>query len=158
MNIEISFKNQSLGVYSEGRLKVEYVVSCAVKGCGQQQHSEKTPLGLHCIAEKIGADKPKNAVFVARQWTGEIYTPELAQREPGRDWILSRILWLQGLEPGVNQGGNVDSHARFIYIHGTNEEDKIGQPASHGCIRMRNDDVIDLFDQVELGTKVLITL
>ena len=97
------------------------------------------------------------AVFKAREPTGEIWTPALDAQAPGRDWILTRILWLEGLEPGKNKGGTVDTRNRYIYIHGTNEEHKLGMPASHGCIRMRNADVIDLFDLVEVGTEVRIS-
>lgn len=116
-----------------------------------------TPRGLHEIVAKFGEGAPRGAVFVSRQLTGEIYTLDLARARPDRDWILSRVLWLGGLEPGRNQGGGVDSQNRYIYIHGTAEEDRIGQPASHGCIRMRNDDVIELFDLVADGTRVEIT-
>jgi lipoprotein-anchoring transpeptidase ErfK/SrfK len=108
------------------------------------------------IAEKIGAGVPPNTVFVERQPTGEIYTPELRARFPQRDWILTRILWLAGAEPGKNQGGDVDTYRRYIYIHGSPDEVAMGMPGSRGCIRMRNADVVDLFDRVEVGTKVLI--
>jgi Uncharacterized protein conserved in bacteria len=117
----------------------------------------KTPRGRHVIADKIGAGAPLFAAFSARQPTGEIWNPQLAVAHPERDWILSRILWLDGREPGKNQGGEVDTHARYIYIHGTGEEHLIGKPVSHGCVRMRNADVADLFEMVEEGTPVNIS-
>ncbi len=133
-----------------------FVISTALHGAGEQQGSGCTPRGRHRIAEKIGADQPLGAVFKGRVPTGEVYSPELAQQFPERDWILSRILWLDGAEPGRNCGGEVDSHARYIYIHGTNEEERLGQPVSHGCIRMANADVIALFDAVQVGDTVII--
>lgn len=134
----------------------QYPVSTARNGPGEQSGSHCTPRGLHRIAEKIGAGAPLYSVFKARQPTGEIWTPELDARYPDRDWILTRILWLAGQEPGKNQGGQVDTHDRYIYIHGTSEEHRLGTPASHGCIRMRNSDVADLFDRVAIGTAVRI--
>jgi hypothetical protein len=134
----------------------QYPVSTATNGPGEQQGSYCTPRGRHVIAEKIGAGAPRNAAFKSRVWTGEIWTPELDAEHPGRDWILTRILWLQGLEPGKNQGGEVDTHDRYIYIHGTHEEHRLGTPASHGCIRMNNADVTELFDRVVVGTEVRI--
>jgi len=123
-------------------------------GPGEQQGSEKTPRGRHEVRAKIGAGAPVRAVFAGRRPTGEICSDELFAAQPGRDWILTRILWLRGLEPGRNRRGDVDSMRRYIYIHGTPEEDAIGRPVSHGCIRMRNDDVVELFDLVEPGTPV----
>lgn len=144
-------------VFPDGDMLIrEYPVSTATNGMGEQNGSYCTPRGRHRIAEKIGAGVPQNAAFKARVPTGEIWTPELDAEFPGRDWILTRILWLEGLEPGKNQGDGVDSHARYIYIHGTNEEHKLGTPASHGCIRMNNADIAALFDQVEVDTEVLI--
>ncbi|MEW6414557.1 MAG: L,D-transpeptidase family protein [Bradyrhizobium sp.] len=134
----------------------QYPVSTAANGPGEREGSFCTPRGRHRIAEKIGAGMPMNAVFKARAWTGEIWTPALDAENPGRDWILTRILWLEGLEPGKNQGGMVDTRNRYIYIHGTHEEHRIGTPASHGCIRMKNADVAELFDLVEVGTEVRI--
>lgn len=116
--------------------------------------SECTPTGLHHIRLKIGAGCPPGTVFVARRPSGEIWTPALARRCPERDWILSRILWLSGREPGHNRGGACDSLRRFIYIHGTPDDQPVGQPRSHGCIRMRNPDIIDLFDRVAVGDPV----
>jgi len=158
VHIEISLAAQQLYLYQtsdEGNILLgRFPISTARNGAGELEGSFCTPRGAHRIAQKIGEDAPLFAVFKARVATGEIWTPELEATEPGRDWILSRILWLDGLEAGKNQGGNVDSHNRYIYIHGTNEEDQIGRPISHGCIRMRNADVVSLFDQVPVETRV----
>lgn len=134
----------------------EYPVSTARNGLGEENGSYCTPRGRHRIAEKIGEGQPLRAVFKARVPTGEIWSPQLSASEPGRDWILTRILWLEGLEEGRNRGDGVDTHARYIYIHGTDEEHLLGTPASHGCIRMRNADVIELFKLIEVGTEVKI--
>ena len=133
---------------------VAYAVSTATRGPGECEGSLQTPLGLHEIRAKIGAGEPEGAVFEGRRPTGEICTPERMRAEPERDWILSRILWLRGREPGRNRGAAVDSMRRYIYIHGTPDETSLGTPVSHGCIRMRNTDVIDLFERVEPGLAV----
>ena len=133
-----------------------FAVSTAYKGSGQQKGSFCTPLGRHIVRARIGAGSPPNTVFVGRRPTGEIYSAELAARFPGRDWILTRILWLCGEEPGFNRGGQVDTMRRYVYIHGTPDNTEIGVPGSHGCIRMRNSDMVDLFDRVTVGTPVLI--
>ena len=144
--------------YPDGDMLIrEYPVSTAKNGLGEQSGSYCTPRGRHRIAAKIGAGQPLYAVFKARVPTGEIWSRELAASEPGRDWILTRILWLEGLEAGRNKGMPVDTHDRYIYIHGTDEEHLIGTPASHGCIRMKNADVLDLYNLVEEGTDVLIS-
>jgi L,D-transpeptidase YbiS len=144
--------------YPDGDMLIrEYPISTAKNGLGEQCGSYCTPRGRHRIAEKIGEGQPLHAVFKSRVPTGEIWNPQLGQDEPERDWILTRILWLEGLEEGKNRGGSVDSHDRYIYIHGTNQEHLVGQPASHGCIRMRNADVTELFDRVEAGTPVMIS-
>ncbi|MEB3754858.1 cell wall-recycling L,D-carboxypeptidase ElsL [Acinetobacter sp. MD2(2019)] len=130
------------------KLKKQYVISTGKNGIGEQENSGKTPRGWHCIAEKIGQGLAKNTVFIARQATGEIYSAEYAQLHPNRDWILSRILWLQGLESGFNTGEGCDTFKRYIYIHGTPETEPMGVAASHGCIRMRNDDVMELFELI----------
>jgi L,D-transpeptidase YbiS len=140
----------------DGPRPVTYTVSTASKGAGCASGSFCTPVGLHRVRAKIGQGLPVNAVFVRRRPTGEIFSPAMGALYPDRDWILSRILWLQGLEPGVNRGPGVDTLRRFIYIHGTNEEQRIGQPASHGCIRMRNHDIVELFDRVPVGALVRI--
>jgi lipoprotein-anchoring transpeptidase ErfK/SrfK len=129
-------------------------VSTAALGPGEQYGSFCTPRGLHYVRAKIGAGQPLNSVFVGRRPTGQILTPELAGRFPERDWILTRILWLCGREPGFNRLGTVDTMRRFIYIHGSPDHVQLGVPGSHGCIRMRNVDVVELFDQVDIGTPV----
>jgi lipoprotein-anchoring transpeptidase ErfK/SrfK len=134
----------------------EYSISTATKGLGEVVNSYQTPRGLHVIRAKIGADHPINAVFKSRRFTGEIHTPELHAMFPERDWILTRILWLSGLEPGFNRFGDVDTMRRYIYIHGTPDMTPVGRPNSHGCIRMRNQDILELFDAVNYGTKVFI--
>ncbi len=144
--------------YPDGDMLIrEYPISTAKNGLGEQCGSYCTPRGRHRIAEKIGAGQPMFAVFKARVPTGEIWSRDLAAENPDRDWILTRILWLDGDEEGRNKGSEVDTHDRYIYIHGTNEEHLIGQPVSHGCIRMKNSDVAELFDLVEEGTEVLIS-
>jgi lipoprotein-anchoring transpeptidase ErfK/SrfK len=131
-----------------------YPISSSRKGAGEQMGSEQTPRGAHYVRACIGAGLPPGAVLVGRRPTGEIYSAELAERFPERDWILTRILWLCGLEPGRNRLGRVDSMRRYIYIHGTPDDQPMGQAASHGCIRMRNRDVVELFSLVSPGTRV----
>ena len=134
---------------------INYSISTAKNGVGQCQGSEQTPLGKHIIRAKIGSEAPVNSVFVGRRLTGEVYSPELASAFPERnDWILTRILWLSGLEPGFNRMGQVDSMRRYIYIHGTPDTSVMGRPESKGCIRMHNQDIVELFDQVTAGTVV----
>lgn len=133
-----------------------YSVSTALNGAGEQEGSGCTPRGWHYIRARIGAGLHEGAVLVGRRPTGEIYSNELAQRFPQRDWILSRILWLSGREPGRNRLGAVDTMRRYIYLHGTPDTEPMGVPQSHGCIRMRNSDVIDLFERVVTGMPVLI--
>lgn len=135
----------------------EYVVSTSRHGAGEKAESGCTPRGAHVIAEKIGGTNEPGTVFVGRVPTGEIWSEELRRQHPERDWILTRILRLAGTEPGTNQGGDVDSFDRYIYIHGSPDDVPMGSPGSAGCIRMRNADVIDLFDRVAVGTPVLIT-
>ncbi len=155
--LEICLARQCLNVYAADGSHASYPVSTALNGAGEQQDSECTPRGRHQVSAKIGAGCAPGTVFVGRRPTGEVYSPELAAREPDRDWILTRILWLGGLEPGRNAGGNCDTQARYIYIHGTPTTTALGRPGSRGCIRMRDEDVIELFDQVEVGTPVEIT-
>lgn len=144
--------------YPDGDMLIrEYRISTAKNGLGEQSGSYCTPRGRHRIAEKIGAGQPMYAVFKARVPSGGIWSRELAAENPGCDWILTRILWLEGMEAGKNKGGTVDSHDRYIYIHGTDEEHLIGTPASHGCIRMKNPDVMELFELVEAGTQIVIS-
>ncbi len=154
--IEIDLAAQKLRVLEGAGALKEYAVSTAANGPGEQNGSGKTPRGLHVVRAKIGAGAKPGTVFVRRRPTGEIWSSQLAAEHPKRDWILSRILWLSGREPGRNRHGAVDTMRRFIYIHGTDDESTIGKPASHGCIRMCNDDVIELFDRIQPGTEVLI--
>jgi lipoprotein-anchoring transpeptidase ErfK/SrfK len=128
--------------------KKVYPVSTAKNGCGEQNNSFCTPRGRHIVRAKIGAGQPLGAVFVRRRPTGEVWTPELHARYPGRDWMLTRILWLSGKEPGFNRLGDVDTMRRVIYIHGTHDYAELGKPGSHGCVRMRNADIAELFDLV----------
>ena len=134
----------------------EWSISSALAGVGNAQNSGKTPLGFHRIRAKIGGSQPSNAVFVGRRATGEVYSGALAKQYPQRDWILSRILWLCGNEVGYNRLGSVDSMRRYIYIHGTPSSEPMGRPLSHGCIRMRNQDVIELYNYVSVGDEVMI--
>ena len=129
-------------------------VSTALAGVGNEKNSGKTPLGCHLIRAKIGEGQPTGTVFVGRRPTGECYSAELAQQYPERDWILTRILWLCGNEVGYNRLGQVDSMRRYIYIHGTPDTEPMGVPKSHGCIRMRNQDVEALFDCVSAGMPI----
>ncbi|TXF13809.1 L,D-transpeptidase [Pelomicrobium methylotrophicum] len=154
MRIRVSIPDQQLDLIEDERLIRRYPVSTAAAGVGEQAGSFRTPRGRHVVRAKIGAGQPINAVFVGRRPTGEIFTPELAARYPDRDWILTRILWLSGCEPGFNRLGSVDTMRRYIYIHGAPDSAPMGTPASHGCIRMRNADVLDLFDRVPVGTRV----
>lgn len=156
--ILIQIATQQLQLLLNEEIVAQYPVSTAQRGVGQQQGSLQTPLGQHYIRARIGAGAPINSVFVARRPTGEIYSPTLAQAYPDRDWILSRILWLCGCEPGINRLGSVDTFRRYIYIHGTPDTEPMGIPASHGCIRMRNKDLVELFDRVDCGTSVRIIL
>ena len=154
--IRVSIEEQRLLLLESGRVVMDVAVSTAANGPGEVMHSECTPRGRHRIRAKIGAGAAPNTVFVGRRDTGEVYTPELRQQDPERDWILTRILWLCGMEPGHNRFGARDSMRRYIYIHGCPEEDPMGIPSSHGCVKMRNAEVIELFDRVPAGTEVLI--
>ena len=153
-SVDVFIPDQVLVLTDVSGERHRFPVSTALNGPGQNEGSECTPLGRHIIRACIGAGQPVNSVFVARRPTGEIYTEQLGREHPGRDWILTRILWLSGLEPGRNRLGDVDTMRRYIYIHGTPYEAQIGQPVSKGCIRMRNDDIIELFEQVHPGTPV----
>lgn len=153
-HLRISISNQCLSVLEGEHLIKRYDISTALNGAGELENTGCTPRGKHCIRAKIGKDLPLNAVFVGRRFTGEIYTDKLAQLFPSRDWILTRILWLSGLERGFNRMGNRDSMRRYIYIHGTPESEPMGVPLSHGCVRMRNADLIEVFDWVVPGTYV----
>lgn len=156
-NITVNVEQQTLvGMGAQGLIVFEAEVATAKNGTGQLFGSECTPLGEHRIRAKIGATMAENTVFVARRPTGEVYQQSLALAHPQRDWILTRILWLCGNESGFNRGGNVDTQRRFIYIHGAPDSHPMGIPSSHGCIKMRNSDIIALFDLVQLGTPVTI--
>jgi len=152
--VVVSLAEQCLRIFDADVLVAQYPVSTSAKGAGELEGSLQTPRGRHAICEKIGEDAPRGAVFVGRRATGELCTAAAWAAAPGRDWILTRILWLEGLEPGVNRGGDVDSRGRYIYIHGTSDQEPIGVALSHGCVRMRNDDVIALFGMVDVGTEV----
>ena len=157
MHIEISIKHQTLTLFdSAGGVRAKYSVSTAANGVGCEKNSQCTPLGKHIIRAKIGAGALPNSVFVGRRPTGEIYTDALLAEFPNRDWILTRILWLSGVEVGFNRLGNVDTMQRYIYIHGSPDATDMGKIGSHGCIRMRNNDIIALFELVATGTPVLI--
>ena len=155
MRIAVSIPDQTLELLGDdGRLVKRYAVSTAAKGAGEQNGSYCTPRGHHLVRAKIGAGATANTVFVRRRPTGELWTPELAAAFPGRDWILTRILWLSGCEPGRNRLGCVDTMRRYIYIHGSPDTVPMGTPGSIGCIRMRNRDIIELFDLVSPLTRV----
>ncbi len=154
-HIDIDVARQRLTVYDRKCAVIfERSVSTARRGLGERKGSECTPRGIHVIRAKIGAGCPPNTVFVRRRPTGESYTPSLARRHPERDWILTRILWLSGTQLGFNRLGAVDTMQRYVYIHGAPDEDVLGQPSSHGCIKMHNTDVVALFDMVQVGTPV----
>lgn len=156
-SIKINVTEQQLSLFDDaGNLLHQYPVSTSKYGTGSTNGSEKTPLGLHRIKDKLGGAMPVNEVFIGRVPHGNLDECKERGVELPDDVIMSRILWLQGMEPGRNQGGYVDTYERYIYIHGTNHEDGIGTPSSIGCIRMRNKDVVDLFRLVEVGSEVLI--
>lgn len=155
MYIRALLNTQTLELFAEdGACIRRYSISTAKNGAGEQSGSHCTPRGLHLIRARIGAGLPYGTVFRGRRPTGEIWSPNLAEQHPDRDWILSRILWLNGTEKRRNRLGNVDSMRRYIYIHGTGDDQPMGIPLSHGCIRMRNDDIIELFDLVPPYTPI----
>lgn len=154
--IEVSLAEQRLVLRHDGVVRGSYRVSTAARGAGERLGSACTPRGRHVIRARIGAGLPVGAVLVGRRPTGEVWSPALAAEHPGRDWILTRILWLSGCEPGRNRLGDVDTMRRYVYIHGTPDSEPMGVPRSHGCIRMRNDDVVELFELVPVGTEVRI--
>jgi lipoprotein-anchoring transpeptidase ErfK/SrfK len=154
-SIRILIREQALELLDDGGHVVSrYLVSTSSRGVGERNGSFRTPRGRHVVRARIGAGAPLNTVFVERRPTGEIYSPELAARFPGRDWILTRILWLSGCEPGFNRLGDVDTMRRFIYIHGSPDTAVMGEPGSIGCVRMHNPDLVELFDRVATGTPV----
>lgn len=154
LHIRVDVAAQCLELWRDGRLEAAWPVSTARKGVGERSGSEQTPRGRHYVRARIGRGLPRGAVLRGRRPTGEVWSAELARAQPGRDWILTRILWLCGCEPGRNRLGEVDSQRRYIYIHGTPDSEPMGVPLSHGCIRMRNDDILELFERVPAGTPV----
>ncbi len=149
MKIVINIDEQHLDLMDdEGECIASWPVSTAANGAGEKAGSQCTPRGEHIVRAKIGADAPLNTVFIGRRPTGEVYSPELGAAQPERDWILTRILWLSGTEVGINRLGDCDSMRRYIYIHGTPDETFAPVPQSHGCIRMRNQDIAELFERV----------
>ena len=155
MKVEIDVSKQELALRGDdGSVLRRYPVSTAKNGVGEKNGSFRTPRGRHIVRAKIGAGQPENTVFVRRRPTGEVWSPELNARYPGRDWMLTRILWLSGCEPGFNRLGDVDTMRRYIYIHGSPEAAEMGKPGSIGCVRMRNRDIIELFDLVAPYTPV----
>lgn len=155
--ININVMQQQLRLLdAAGNLLQQYPVSTSKYGTGSENGSEKTPLGLHRIKDKLGGAMPVNEVYIHRVPHGSLEECQQRGIELPDDVIMSRILWLEGMEPGRNQGGYVDTYQRYIYIHGTNHEENIGTPVSIGCIRMRNQDVVDLYRLVEVGSEVMI--
>lgn len=159
MNISVNISRQVLELFDDaGKLIRSYTVSTALNGPGEEASSNCTPRGRHVIRAKIGAGQPVNTVFKRRRPSGEIYTSALDMQFPDRDWILTRILWLSGSEPGYNRLGSCDTMRRYIYIHGTTAERGVGVPRSHGCINMLNEDLLELFELVDTGTVVDISV
>ena len=154
MNIRIDAAKQELTLLDGGKIVKRYPVSTAKNGLGEKNGSFCTPRGRHIVRAKIGAGEPPGAVFVRRRPTGEVWTPEMHAKYPGRDWILTRILWLSGKEPGKNRLGEVDTMRRYIYIHGSPDTAQMGKPGSIGCVRMRNKDIVELYDLVPPYTPV----
>jgi len=154
MKIRIDAAKQELSVLDGDKVLKRYAVSTARNGLGEKNGSFCTPRGRHIIRAKIGAGQPLGAVFVRRRPTGEVWTPELHAQYPGRDWILTRILWLSGKEPGKNRLGDVDTMRRYIYIHGSHDLAEMGKPGSIGCVRMRSQEIVELYDLVPPYTPV----
>jgi len=156
LRITVSFQEQRLRLANGGEILLDVPVSSDGNGPGERMGSECTPRGRHVVRAKIGHGAPSGSVFVGRRATGELFHPRLRAQYPDRDWILTRILWLSGLEPGRNRLGNVDTMRRFIYIHGCPDDVVLGAPGSHGCVRVGNGDVIALFERVPVGTLVVL--
>ncbi len=155
VSLIIEIAEQTLDVLDDRGHRIRrFMVSTAANGPGQANNSGCTPTGKHIVRAKIGSHRPMNTVFIGRRPTGEIYQPTMRQAYPRRDWILTRIIWLSGCQPGFNRLGNVDTMRRYIYIHGAPDEMELGRPGSAGCIRMGNQDVLALFDMVVPGTRV----
>lgn len=156
ITLEVHVPSQKMAVFDKGKQIKEYLISTAKNGVGEMLGSEQTPRGWHIIRAKIGGDCAPNTVFIARRPTGEVYTPELRAKFPQRDWILTRIFWLSGLEVGKNRLGDMDTMRRYIYIHGAPDDIAMGLPGSRGCIRMSNENIIELFSHAPVGTRLLI--
>jgi lipoprotein-anchoring transpeptidase ErfK/SrfK len=155
MRLKIDIPTQTLDLIADDGATIRrYTVSTAKNGAGEQRGSFRTPRGRHIIRARIGGNQPENTVFVRRRPTGETWTPELAAANPARDWILTRILWLSGCEPGFNRLGDVDTMRRYVYLHGSPDTVPMGEPGSIGCIRMRNADIVELYDLVAPYTPV----
>jgi L,D-transpeptidase YbiS len=154
--LKVTISTQTMEVFRDEQCIRNYLISSAKNGAGEIFGSEKTPRGWHVIRAKIGDNAPANTVFVKRRPTGEIYTPELKKQFPERDWILTRIFWLSGLEIGKNRLGEVDTMRRYVYIHGTPDEVRMGASGSRGCIRMRNSEIIELFNEIPVGSRLFI--
>ncbi|WP_373185417.1 L,D-transpeptidase family protein [Halopseudomonas sp.] len=152
--IHISLASQRLIGLSNGVPLCDFPVSTALNGAGEQDGSGCTPLGRHRVRARIGDGQPLGTVFIGRRPTGEIWSPEFARQHPQRDWILTRILWLCGEQPGFNRGGNRDSQRRYIYLHGTPDDQPMGVALSHGCVRLRNTDMLTLFELTPVGCRV----
>ena len=155
-HIDIDIARQKLTLFKDDKPLRSYFISSSSKGVGEQKNSFKTPRGAHIIRAKIGANAPMNTVFSSRRPTGETYSPTLRAENPKRDWVLTRIMWLSGLEKGKNRLGDCDTMQRYIYIHGSPDTAEMGKPGSHGCIRMYNKDLVELFDLTPAFTKVTI--
>ena len=152
----VSIKQQKLYHIQNDSIIKEYIISSSAYGIGSKAGSNKTPIGLHIIKEKYGDKTPVNGRMTGRVFYGDIATIYTDETKSKTDDISSRIFWLEGMEKGKNKGKGIDSFSRYIYIHGTSEEGRLGKPASHGCIRMKNKEVIDLYKLIEVGTLVLI--
>jgi len=152
----VSIKNQEMYHIKEGAIVKKYIISSSEYGTGSEAGSNKTPLGLHKVKEKYGDEIPINGRMIGRVFYGQIATLYNDKTKSKTDDVTSRIFWLEGLEKGENKGEGIDSYKRYIYIHGTSEEGRLGRPASHGCIRMKNNEVIDLYKTIAIGTLVLI--
>jgi len=152
----VSVKDQKMYHIKQGEVLSEYVISSSVYGEGSKDGSNKTPLGLHKVKSKFGDKTPINGKMIGRVFYGKITTIYTGNSKSKTDDVLSRILWLDGMEEGLNKGDGIDSYTRYIYIHGTSEEGQLGKPASHGCIRMKNKEVIELYEKIKIGTLVLI--
>jgi len=156
MQLIINIEQKTLHCIVNNKLEKEYQISTAKNGVGEQLGSECTPRGRHIIRAKIGKQAVTNSVFIGRRFSGEFFSEALRKQYPERDWILTRILWLSGKEVGENRLGKVDTMRRYIYIHGCPDSDALGENSSHGCIKMRNSDLIELFDKVDVGCSVTI--